>query len=215
VLAPAIETEIAALAARYGSPRRVTAELDSWQFSPLTMDDRYGEVCMVVRRPNGKLITAKKTFYPTGAFRLLTGGVDHGEPIATALWREVAEETGLDVVVRRFVAVIEYQLQGMGDGGWGMGSRSPTPHPLPPNPSHLATFAFLLDEIGGTLHAQDAHERIEAFRELAVADLPALAETLDQVPDTYDDEIEGSWRDWGRFRAVAHRVIYAALTSDE
>ena len=125
VLIPAIETEIADLAARYGSPRRVTAELDSWQFSPLTMDDRYGEVCMVVRRPNGKLITAKKTFYPTGAFRLLTGGVDHGEPIATALWREVAEETGLDVVVRRFLAVIEYHLAaGQGDGEtgrWGDG----------------------------------------------------------------------------------------------
>src|SRR5215207_10727066 len=109
MLAPAVETEIAALSARYGRPRRVSAELDGWQFSPLTMEDRYGEVCMVVRRPNGRLITAKKTFYPTGAFRLLTGGVDHGEPIAEALLREVAEETGLDVVVRRFLAVIEYQ----------------------------------------------------------------------------------------------------------
>jgi hypothetical protein len=71
---------------------------------------------------------------------------------------------------------------------------------------------FLLEEIGGTLQAQDAGERIESFRELAVADLPALAETLEHVPDTYDHEIDGSWRDWGRFRAVAHRVIYAALS---
>src|SRR5215212_8462140 len=115
MLAPDTEIEIADLSARYGSPRRVAAELDGWQFSPLTMDDRYGEVCMVVRRPNGKLITAKKTFYPAGAFRLLTGGVSHGELIAAALLREVAEETGLDVVVRRFLAVIEYQWPGMGD----------------------------------------------------------------------------------------------------
>src|SRR5258706_380957 len=42
----------------------------------------------------------------------------------------------------------------------------------------------------------------------------APTETLENVPDTCDEEIDGSWRDWGRFRAVAHRVIYAALTSD-
>jgi NAD+ diphosphatase len=198
VLASAAEAEIAELAARYGQPRRVTAELDSWQFSPLTMDDRYGEVCMVVRRPNGRLITAKKTFYPADAFRLLTGGVDHGEPIAAALLREVAEETGLDVVVRRFLAVIEYRPQ----------------LAVAPSSQPFATFAFLLDETDGILQAHDPGERIEAFRELEVAELPTLAETLEQVPDTHDDEIDGSWRDWGRFRAVAHRVIYTALTSD-
>src|SRR3954451_5508665 len=130
MLAPTVEAEIASLSARYGQPRRVTAELNSWQFSPLTMDDRYGEVCMVVRRPNSKLITAKKTFYPAGAFRLLTGGVDHGELIAAALLREGAEKTGLDVVVRRFLAVIEYDLRGMGDGGWGLESPTPNSHPL-------------------------------------------------------------------------------------
>jgi NAD+ diphosphatase len=220
VLAPAIEAEIADLAARYGQPRRVAVELTGAPFSPLILEDRYGEVCMVVRRPNGKLIAAIKTFYPAGAFRLLTGGVDHGEPIAEALLREVAEETGLDVVVRRFLAVIEYQLgAGQGDQetrrpGSEKSSISP-PLLVSPSPAlSFTTFAFLLDEIGGTLQAQDAGERIGAFRELAVADLPVLAETLEHVPDTRDEEIEGSWRDWGSFRAVAHRVIYAALTSD-
>jgi 8-oxo-dGTP pyrophosphatase MutT (NUDIX family) len=218
VLAPAVETEIADLAVRYGQPQRVAVELTGAPFSPLTLEDRHGEVCMVVRRPNGKLITAKKTFYPAGAFRLLTGGVDHGEPIADALLREVAEETGLDVVVRRFLAVIEYQVRGMrdkrsagGSYGWEIGERIPIPHPPSPIPSNFATFAFLLDEIGGTLLAHDPGERIETFRELAVVELPALAKTLELLPDTRDDEIDGSWRDWGRFRAVAHRAVYSAL----
>lgn len=219
MLAPAIETEIADLAARYGQPRRVAVDLTGAAFSPLILEDRHGEVCMVVRRPNGKLITAIKTFYPAGAFRLLTGGVGHGEPIAEALLREVAEETGLDVVVQRFLAVIEYQLRGrsgLADGSQGRAELASAPNPQPPAPSShsFATFAFLLDETGGTLQVRDAGERIGAFRELAVADLPALAETLEKVPDTRDAEIEGSWRDWGRFRAVAHRVIYAALTND-
>src|SRR5881296_1111961 len=101
MLAAPLEAEIADLSARYGAPRRVAAELTGQLFSPLVLSDRHGEVCMVMRRPNGKLITAIKTFYPPGAFRLLTGGVGHGEPIAAALLREVAEETGLSVVVRR------------------------------------------------------------------------------------------------------------------
>src|SRR6185503_11487916 len=131
----------------YGQPRRITAQLDNWQFSPVTMGDRYGEVCMVVRRPNGMLITAKKTFYPAGAFRLLTGGVGHGELIAAALLREVAEETGLEVVVRRFLAVIEYHLQ-------ELGARPSNPQLASSNLQPFATFAFLLDEIAGTLATQ-------------------------------------------------------------
>jgi 8-oxo-dGTP pyrophosphatase MutT (NUDIX family) len=192
MLAPAVEAEIAELSARYGVPRRVAVELEGRPFSPLILEDRHGEVCMVVRRPNGKLLTAIKTFYPAGAFRLLTGGVGLREPIATALLREVAEETSLDVRVDRFLAVIEYRLALL------------HPHPF-------ASFVFLLDEVGGILHPQDAGERIGSFREIAVAELPSLAEALEHAPDTFDPEIEGSWRDWGHFRAVSHRVVYDAL----
>jgi ADP-ribose pyrophosphatase YjhB (NUDIX family) len=191
MLSSAIEAEIEELAARYGPPRRVEVELAGQPFDPLIMTDRYGEVCMVIRRPNGRLITAIKTFYPAGAFRLLTGGVHHGEPIGAALAREVAEETGLDVLVRRFLAVVEYRLAR--------------------HPQTFVTFVFLLDELGGVLAVQDEAERIGAFRELAVGELPALANTLAAVPDVYDEQIAGRWRDWGRFRAVVHRVVYELL----
>jgi len=191
LLDEAIELEIAGLAARYGAPRRVAVELQGAPFDPLIMPDRYGEVCMVIRRPNGKVITAIKTFYPPGAFRLLTGGVQHGEPIADALMREVAEETGLDVIVGRFLAAIEYRL--------ALGEHS------------FATFAFLLEEVGGTLGAQDANEQIGAFRDVALDELPALAEFLARLPDDVDERIAGSWRDWGRFRAVVHRVVHEAI----
>jgi NAD+ diphosphatase len=187
-----IETEIAALAGRYGQPHRAVVGLTGRPFSPLILDDRFGEVCMVVRRPNGKLLTAIKTFYPPGAFRLLTGGVSHGESIEAALLRETTEETGLDVIVRRFLALIEYRL--------------PTEAPY-----HFATFAFLLDEVGGTLAAQDAGEQIGAFREIDVADLPAVAHALEQAPAAFDPQIDGFWHDWGRFRAVIHRAVYEAL----
>src|SRR5262249_35394158 len=213
--------------ARYGQPRRLAVELEGAPFSPLNMDDRFAEVCMVLRRPNGKLITAVKTYYPDGAFRLLTGGVGHGESIGVALLREVAEETGLDVVVRRFLAVVEYSLtlgqadketnrQGEREKGRRLNSFTPSPpRPLAPSRSpSFATFAFLLDEIGGTLHARDESEQIGAFRELEVAELPAQAELLANLPDTFHRKIRGSWRDWGRFRAVVHRVVFEMLSAE-
>lgn len=190
-----IEREIAELADRYGDPIRHTAQLDvDGLFSPLGKDDRRGEVCMVLRRRNGLLLTARKTFYPPDGFRLLTGGIAHGERVLDALQREIAEETGLDVAIRRFLAAIRYETRReTGDA------------------PRFWTFAFLLDEIGGTLACADPDEQVEEYREVALDDLPQIADRLDNLRADYDREIGGNWSDWGRFRAVAHRVVYAAL----
>lgn len=196
MMTPAIEAQIAALSARYGVPERVTADLEGRPFDPLDRMDRYGEVCMAIRRPSGRLLTAIKTFYPPGCYRLLTGGVSHGEAIADALLREVDEETGLTVAVRRFLAVVEYRL-----------IEQPTPGP------HFATFAFLLDEVGGVLEVRDPHERHADFREVEIAELPGIADRLAAAPAGFDSEIGGSWHDWGRFRAVIHRVVHTILNS--
>jgi 8-oxo-dGTP pyrophosphatase MutT (NUDIX family) len=191
-----IEREMAELADRFGTPIRHTARLDiDGLFSPLGKDDRWGEVCMVLQRRNGLLLTARKSFYPPDGFRLLTGGIAHDEPVLDALHREVAEETGLDVAIRRFLAAISYETRR---------KRGAAPR--------FWTFAFLLDEIGGTLHCADPDERVEEYREVTVGELPQLAFRLDHLRADYDREIGGSWSDWGRFRAVVHRIVFAALT---
>lgn len=194
------EHEITTLAARYGAPRRVTTMLSGAPFNPISSTDRVGEVCMVIRRPNGRLLTAIKTFYPPGGFRLLTGGVAHGEAIEDALWREVAEETSLTVAIRRFLAVIEYHLD----------------IPVPELRSYtFATYAFLLDELSGVLAVQDPDERLGSFREIEVAELPQLATILDHVAAGYDPEIQGDWSDWGRFRAIVHRVVFETMNDEQ
>jgi 8-oxo-dGTP pyrophosphatase MutT (NUDIX family) len=192
---PDVEYELQELAARYGEPLRREGLLgDVDLFDPIDKRDRYGEVCMVIRRPDGRLITAIKTFYPAGAYRLLTGGIHHGERILDALLRETAEETGLDVVVRQFLAAISYGQPGRQG-----------------QPMLFRTFAFLLEEIGGTLQCLDPAERLAEFRPIAVEALPALADHLDRLPDEVSMEIGGSWRAWGSFRAVVHRAVYEAL----
>jgi 8-oxo-dGTP pyrophosphatase MutT (NUDIX family) len=195
--APAIEADVQALAEQLGRPLYRVADVEAATlFDPLSMSDRYGEVCMVIRRPDGRLLTAIKTFYPRGAYRLLTGGIQHGEQILPALLREVAEETGLEVEVRRFLAHVDYR------GSGAPGAEAPL----------FSTFAFLLDEIGGTLGCADPDEQLEAFREIDIAELPALAAHLDNLPDQDAPEINGRWQDWGHFRAAIHRAVYEALS---
>ncbi|HKY52539.1 MAG TPA: NUDIX hydrolase [Candidatus Limnocylindria bacterium] len=197
-LSAATRDELASLSRRYGEPRRIDATIPDGFSDPIRRGDRFGEVLMAVRRPNGRLLVAIKTFYPRGAYRLPTGGIHHGEGVLDALVRETKEETGLDTAVRRFLATIAYR-----------GASSPVSPPL------FHTFAFLLDELGGTLGALDTQEQIEDWREMSVAEVRAQADVLDQLATEGTQSIGGSWADWGRFRAVAHRAVADALDRAE
>jgi 8-oxo-dGTP pyrophosphatase MutT (NUDIX family) len=188
------QDELEQLAQRYGRPLVSDVDLDVHSmFDPLNRTDRFGEVCMVVRRPDGKLLTMKKTLYPPGVYRLLTGGINHGEHVLDALLRETYEETGLEVSITRFLAAVAYHI----------GSTDTVPV--------FYTFAFLLDEVSGSLGVVDEKERVEAFREVKPADLSTMADYLDGMGTDYSGEIGGYWRDWGRFRAVIHRMVWEAL----
>src|SRR3989441_6139217 len=110
-------------------------------FDPVQNPDRFAEVCMVVRRRSGKVPLCIKTFYPRGAYRLPTGGIHRGERILDALLRETDEETALEIEVRRFLVWITYRDVSL-------------PHP----PPLFHTFAFLLDEVGGTFRTRDEEE---------------------------------------------------------
>ena len=188
-----VQDELQQLARRYGQPIIDTIDLSSTKrFNPLNKTDRYGEVCMVIRRPNGHLLTMTKTHYPVNAYRLPTGGINLVESVIDALLRETQEETGLQINVERFLVAVAYRFPGQD-------------HPS------FYTFAFLLQEVGGTLGVIDEHEQIEDFREIPPEALPIIAENLEHLTANYSKNIDGHWRDWGHFRAIIHRLVWEAL----
>jgi 8-oxo-dGTP pyrophosphatase MutT (NUDIX family) len=191
-LTAAMRAEISALALRLGSPITRAIPLDDIAFDPVGNPSRFAEVCMVVRRPSGHVLLSIKTFYPRGAYRLPTGGIDKDEPILDAVLRETREETGLAVHVRRFLAALSYR-----DGANG--------------PPVFHTFAFLLDDPSGApVTPLDEHEQIESSIEVPVTELARVAERLEHIPADGAPGI-ANWDAWGRFRAHAHRAVHEAL----
>ena len=191
-LTAAMVAEVAALSRRLGKPVTREVALDDIAFDPVGNPSRFAEVCMVVRRPTGDVLLSIKTFYPRGAFRLPTGGIDRDEPILDAVLRETHEETGLTVEVRRFLAALTYR-----DGNSG--------------PPVFHTFAFLLDEPSGApVTPLDEHEQIESYREVPVGELPRVAERLERISPDAAPGIP-NWDAWGRFRAHVHRAVHEAL----
>ncbi|MBI2773104.1 MAG: NUDIX hydrolase [Chloroflexi bacterium] len=188
----ATRVELSALAKRYGDPIVARARITVGFADPIKRADRFGEVCMVVRGPTGRILLITKDIYPRGAFRLPTGGIAHGESVEAALRRETREETGLEVEVRRFLGWVDYL-------------------PLEGDKAIFHTFAFLLEETGGTLGSLDPDERILAYREVEPGELDAVADRLDAVTSQPSEEIGGDWADWGRFRSVVHRVVSKGL----
>lgn len=181
------------LAARFGTPIAREVALDDIAFDPVGNPSRFAEVCMVVRRPTSNVLLSIKTFYPRGAYRLPTGGIDRDELILDAVLRETREETGLTIDVNRFLAALTYHE---GAGG----------------PPVFHTFAFLLDDASGAaITPLDEHEQIESYREVPISELLRVAERLDRIPADGAPGIP-NWDAWGRFRAHVHRAVHGALT---
>lgn len=177
-----MEGEIARLARRYGRPRWTVHDLPSFRRSPINRS-RTAEVAMAIRRRNGLYLLQTKDRYPSQTFRLPTGGIMRGEGIEHALLRETEEETGLDVEVSRFVAVLNYRSA--------------------ETRQTFATYLFLLEEQGGVLAPRDPKEGITGWLE---ADLHGLGDAAQRLRSC-----TGSWRSWGEFRALVIDALSETL----
>ncbi len=146
---------------------------------------RVGEVILVLRRPDGRILLHTKRFYPAGVWRLPSGGIRPGETPPEAALREVGEETSLSAEIERPLGVLTYEL---------VAGRVVVP---------FASVPFLLRPSGGEPAAQDALEEISGYRWVTMDELATVTRQLEQLPP--------SWSDWGAFRAAGHRFVLARL----
>ncbi|MHB0913225.1 MAG: NUDIX hydrolase [Armatimonadota bacterium] len=151
------------------------------------MDERArlspGEVVMVVPRPGDKVLLSTKPFYPSGIYRLPTGKMLPGETPEEAFRREMAEETGFPPVGTLIETICCLFTCGK-------------------DRVEFRSHVFLTPERAEEPAPADLDEEL-TFRDAPVAELRAVAEEL--------RSLAGRWRDWGRWRAIAHDFALAAL----
>lgn len=158
---------VAAAEARYGTPR----ELDvAYEITPAELamvrssqrDGRAHDVTVFI--VDGKrLAVIAKPSYPPGAFRVPGGALRRGEAMHVGAAREAHEETGLDVLMDRYLLRIRARFT-VGDDGldWTthvvtarLAGAERVPSVLTPPDSREITEArwSSLDELNGTIRA--------------------------------------------------------------
>lgn len=182
------EREFALLAASHGHGR---AEL-----RPVTIDysdagafkryvtgrpDRSGEVVFGVERPNGRVIVTRARDYGPGIYRLPSGGIELGESVIDALWREVSEELGVSAELVAFHGVVRFDLRCDGES------------------REFPSFIFHLRETGGRLLADATGREIAGYLAVDRPGLFGLADRLASLP--------GGIAAWGKNRASTTRFF--------
>ena len=160
---------------------------------------RRAEICYIMHRgaPAEGVLLHIKTFYPAGAYRLPTGGIQQGEAVMATLEREILEETGLQTGTEphqgrceRCLGVLHYQL--LHDA---LGTVD------------FATYHFLVTmPPDAQLAPQDPEEQIGGWCWTPAAELGSVADRLTTI-----GAFHPTWADWGRFRALSHRFVATAL----
>jgi 8-oxo-dGTP pyrophosphatase MutT (NUDIX family) len=145
---------------------------------------RRGEILLVIERPDGRVLVHTKHEYPTGAYRLLSGGIRWNESVLEALPRELAEETGWALHDERLIGVVSYEF---------VAERATTP---------FVSYVFHLPSGAGSPRSRDSTEGISGFRWVTPGEIAGLAESLRRLPE----DIPGR-TDWARFRAIAHDFV--------
>jgi 8-oxo-dGTP diphosphatase len=182
-----VKNEIKHLAEIYGQPEIIKVALPTGLFEPMLHKERDGEVVGAILRPNDKLIAITKPFYPKGTYRFPSGGIEVGESIEEALYREIHEETNLIVEIAQYVAIVQYTVEA--------------------SPRHFTSHVFLVKEKGGKLACVDEDEQISEYREIDLEDLQKIIAHL--------ENLGGEFSEYGTFRAVPHKAVLNALRDSQ
>ena len=148
---------------------------------------RLGEVLFLLPRPGGVLLH-RKSNYPPNAWRLLTGGIKLYEQLVQTLAREIREEVGLSLPIKRYVGMIAYDIS----------------HKTVTLP--WITHVFVMSYSDAPLQPS-VDDEIEATKVVPFDQLDRATDELERLPR--------QWHDWGRYRAIAHRFVSEHVTAEE
>lgn len=143
--------------------------------------DRRGEVVLIIRNRQNRLLLHTKPFYPPNTFRLPTGGIRPNESVLQALHRELAEETSFSPLFIHFSGLV---LSSIVCARRKMG---------------LCSYLFEVVTEGTQPRPLDSSENISGYEWVP---RPYLAKVIEQL-ESFTVE---RWRNWGEYRAVAHRI---------
>jgi len=164
-------------------------------FPPLA---RNAEVLPVVMLPNKKILLHTKDIYPKGVYRLLTGGIKVKENIEKALIRELKEETNTTILSKKLLAKLVYNVK------------------YPKGKKIYTTYIFLVKSKFRNIKNLGSKEHISGLKEIRISQLPSVIKKLQKLkagPKIKSYHVE-NWEDWGRFRAIAHRIVYNLLKGE-
>ncbi|MBN1259903.1 MAG: NUDIX hydrolase [Anaerolineae bacterium] len=154
---------------------------------------------MVLLRPeDARVWVMTKSSFPIGLYSLPTGGIRPGEGIWAALARELQEETGFPLQVRRFLALIRYLPQASETGFTDLPG--------------FVSYVFLLDAPRGVAPVLSCDEAILDFKAVGGENLVTLAQHWRRLSGK--NEAFHDLAAWGLFRSVAHELVGNWLLGD-
>jgi len=141
---------------------------------------------LAIENSKGKFLLHTKAFYPKRIYRLPTGGIRFNEKVMDALARETYEETSLRIIKSTLLSVIKT---------WFNHEDNKIP---------FVSYVFHLFCKDGNPTPVDVEEDIAGYRWVDLSELSKSAGDLLSC--------KGKWKDWGRFRAIAHDLVVKRLS---
>ena len=104
---------------RYGTPVEIAREYEMTpeQLDIVRLGQKHGrchDVTLVIVDDERNIVVVRKPSYPLGAYRTPSGGVEVGESFDDGAIREAKEETGLDIVLEKYLIRANVRFRRLG-----------------------------------------------------------------------------------------------------